>query len=261
LIRFFIKAIFLSFYSFAVNLLASGYTDEHETIADMNDHNTWARHLLNYYKELQPPAKLPNKVEWLYPQQNQEVISVVESFCNKFYDDSKERTLLLGINPGRFGAGITGVNFTAAKQLEDYCGIEHPFQKRSELSAEFIYEMIKAYGGVQPFYAHFFIGSVCPLGFIKGGKNINYYDDRELLQTVEPFIIANMVRLLAYKVNRKRVICIGGEKNYKYLSALNEKHKWFKTIDIVPHPRFIMQYRRKYLDQYIDQYLEVLKKK
>jgi hypothetical protein len=227
----------------------------------MNEHNTWARHLLQYYKELQPPPRLPGNIEWLYPQQNPGVISVVESFCHKFYNDSQERTLMLGINPGRFGAGITGVNFTASRQLEDYCGIEHPFKKRSELSAEFIYEVINAYGGAQAFYAHFFIGSVCPLGFIKGGKNINYYDDKELMQTVQPFIIRNMERLLSYKVNKKRVICIGGEKNYKYLSALNEKFNWFKTIDIVPHPRFIMQYRRKYLDQYIDQYLEVLKKK
>ncbi|HJW18274.1 MAG TPA: uracil-DNA glycosylase family protein [Flavisolibacter sp.] len=227
----------------------------------MNDDNTWARHLINYYKELQPPAKLPNKVEWLYPQQNPEVISVVETFCNKFYTDSKERTVLLGINPGRFGAGITGVNFTASKELEEYCGIEHPFKKRSELSAEFIYKVINAYGGARSFYAQFFIGSVCPLGFIKEGKNINYYDDKDLVKAVQPFIIRNMERFLAYNVDRKRVICIGGEKNYKFLSALNEKHKWFKTIEIVPHPRFIMQYRRKYLGEYIDQYLEVLQKK
>jgi hypothetical protein len=241
--------------------LPPGKTDEHETITKMNDENTWAQHLINYYKELQPPVELPNNVEWLYPQQNPEVISIVETFCNKFYDDSKERTLLLGINPGRFGAGITGVNFTASKELEEYCDIDHPFKKRSELSAEFIYKVINAYGGVKPFYAQFFIGSVCPLGFIKGGKNINYYDDRDLMKAVQPFITRNMERFLSYKVNRKRVICIGGEKNFKYLSALNEKHKWFKTIEIVPHPRFIMQYKRKYLDEYVNQYLEVLKKK
>jgi hypothetical protein len=227
----------------------------------MKDQKTWAGHLIKYYTELQPPAKLPNKIEWLYPQQDPEVLSVVETFCNKFYDDDNERTVLLGINPGRFGAGITGVNFTASKELEEYCGIKHPFKKRSELSAEFIYKVINAYGGVRPFYNQFFIGSVCPLGFTKEGKNINYYDDKDLMQAVQPFITRNMERFLSYNVNRNRVICIGGEKNYKYLSALNEKHNWFKTIDIVPHPRFIMQYRRKYLHEYINQYLEVLKKK
>ena len=104
-------------------------------------------------------------------------MNVVKAFLQKYFNDVRKRKLILGINPGRFGAGITGVNFTAAKQLTDECGIEHPFSNGSELSAEFIYAMIKAYGGPEKFYNKFFIGSVCPLGFVKAGKNINYYDD------------------------------------------------------------------------------------
>lgn len=222
---------------------------------------TWAEHILSFYKNLQPPKKLPNHIEWLYPQQSQEVLSVVEKFCTKFYSDAKERTLLFGINPGRFGAGITGVNFTAARQLSLYCGIEHPFKNGTELSAEFIYEMIEAYGGVKKFYAEFFISSVCPLGFVQHGKNINYYDDKKLLQTVEPFIVKSMNQLTSYNANTNRCICIGGEKNYKYLAALNEKYQWFKAIDVVPHPRFIMQYKRKLKEDFVKQYVAVLKKK
>ena len=226
----------------------------------MNDENTWAQHLINYYKALQPPVELPNNVEWLYPQQNPEVISIVETFCNKFYDDSKERTLLLGINPGRFGAGITGVNFTASKELEEYCDIDHPFKKRSELSAEFIYKVINAYGGVNPFYAQFFIGSVCPLGFIKGGKNINYYDDKALQQTVKPFIVQNLKKLLSFNVDNNICLCIGGEKNFKFLEALNQEYGFFKKIIPLPHPRFILQYRRRERDLYLQQYLDALEK-
>jgi hypothetical protein len=222
---------------------------------------TWAEHIFSFYKNLQLPKNLPNAIEWLYPQQSDEVLQIVEKFCNKFYDDQNERTLLLGINPGRFGAGVTGVNFTAPKQLELYCGIEHPFKNGTELSAEFIYEMIGAYGGVKKFYAKFFISSVCPLGFVQHGKNINYYDDKKLLQTVEPFIVESMNQLISYNTNANRCICIGGEKNYKYLTALNEKHQWFKAIDVVPHPRFIMQYKRKFKDDFIKQYLAALKKK
>jgi hypothetical protein len=47
--------------------------------------------------------------------------------------------------------------------------------------------VINAYGGPAVFYKRFFIGSVCPLGFVKNGKNINYYDDKELQQTVTAF--------------------------------------------------------------------------
>jgi hypothetical protein len=118
----------------------------------------------------------------------------------------------LGINPGRFGAGVTGVNFTAPNQLKEFCGIDHEFKKQSELSAEFIYEMIGAYGGTEKFYSNFFIGSVCPLGFIKQGKNINYYDDRKLLETVEPFIIKNLNQLLDFNVDVKNCFAIGEKK-------------------------------------------------
>ena len=222
---------------------------------------SWAKHLLSFYKNLQPPPSLPGRIKWLYPQQSSEVMEIVAQFCNKFYEDKNERTLLLGINPGRFGAGVTGVNFTAPKQLLHYCGIEHPFTNGTELSAEFIYDIIQAYGGTQTFYSRFFISSMCPLGFIQDGKNINYYDNKELLQAVEPFIVHNMNTLVSYHTHTERCICIGGGKNFSYLCGWNEKHKWFKTIDVLPHPRFIMQYKRKQRADFIQQYLEILKKK
>lgn len=222
---------------------------------------TGAEHLISFYKNLKPPKNLPANIEWLYPQKDAAVMKIVEQFFHQYYSDAQTRTLLLGINPGRFGAGVTGVNFTAPKQLKQFCGIEHSFKNQSELSAEFIYEMIEAYGGVEKFYANSFIGSVCPLGFIKNGKNINYYDDKELLSVVNPFIEKSMKQLIDFNVNRNVCFCIGGEKNYKYLSALNEKHHWFETIKALPHPRFIMQYKRKQKQQYIEQYVQCLSNK
>ena len=185
---------------------------------------------------------------------------IVVQFLHQYYNDSNPRTLLLGINPGRFGAGVTGVNFTAPRQLKEVCAIDHSFKDQSELSAEFIYAMIHEYGGARKFYSDFYIGSVSPLGFINNGKNLNYYDDKELLQTVEPFIIKNLISLIDAPVDRNICYCIGGEKNYKYLSAINEEYSWFKKIVALPHPRFIMQYRRKQKQQFIQQYLGAIKK-
>jgi hypothetical protein len=219
---------------------------------------TWAENLIGFYRNLKPPKKLPNDILWLYPQKDEAVMQVVERFCNKFFNDTNERRLFLGINPGRFGAGITGVNFTASKQLTENCGIEHPWKMQTELSAEFIYEMIEAYGGVNEFYQHHFIGSVCPLGFIQHGKNINYYDDKELLQTVEPFIIKSIQQQLSFNVKRDKCFAIGGEKNFRYLSTLNDRFHFFDAIIPLPHPRFIMQYKRKEKQAYIDLYLQQL---
>jgi hypothetical protein len=215
--------------------------------------------LINFYKKLKPPANLPKGIEVLFPQKDPQVIEIVENFFKKYFNDDHPRSIMLGINPGRYGAGITGVNFTAPKQLKEYCSIDHHFKSSSELSAEFIYEMIMAYGGVKKFYQNWFIGSVCPLGFItSAGKNINYYDDKKLQQAVTPFIIDCISKQVKIGFNTEKCICIGGEKNYKFLSMLNNEHKWFGEIIPLPHPRFILQYRRKQKDEFIHQYLSVL---
>jgi hypothetical protein len=218
-----------------------------------------AEQLIHFYLELLPPV-LPKGIGILHPQAGPEVKKVVRAFFEKYYNDKKPRKLMLGINPGRFGAGITGVNFTAPRQLKEYCGIEHPWKNNTELSAEFIYEMIAQYGGPSQFYAHYFIGSMSPLGFVKDGKNINYYDDKKLLSAVTPFIVNSIQQQIGMGFATDKCVCIGGEKNYKFLLSLNEKHRFFKHISALPHPRFIMQYRRKQKQQYIDAWLQELVK-
>jgi hypothetical protein len=187
-------------------------------------------------------------------------MKVVTKFFVKFYSDNRPRQLMLGINPGRFGAGITGINFTAPRQLKENCCIEHPWGDSSELSAEFIYEMIGQYGGPAKFYGDYFIGAVSPLGFIKDGKNINYYDDKKLQAIVTPFIIDTIRQQLKMGFTTSNCICIGGGTNYKFLMKLNEEHRFFDKICALPHPRFIMQYRRKRKQEYLDQWLHCLQK-
>ncbi|MBD0374748.1 MAG: DUF4918 family protein [Flavisolibacter sp.] len=221
---------------------------------------TWAQQLTDFFNNLQPPQPLPNGIQWLHPQQEESVRNVAAQFFRKFYNNTHKRTLMLGINPGRFGAGETGINFTAPRQLTEFCGIPHHFKMHSELSAEFIYDVITAYGGLQKFYSAFFIGSVCPLGLVQRGKNINYYDDKQLLYIAEPFIIQSLQKLLSFRTATDKCICIGGEKNYRYLSGLNERYHFFNEIVPLPHPRFIMQYRRRQKEDFVQQYLDALRK-
>ncbi len=216
-----------------------------------------AHSLIRFYQQLAPPS-LPSSIEILHPQQNKQVTEIVKQFFEKYYSDNNQRKLLLGINPGRFGAGITGINFTGPKQLKEFCEIDHPWGDTTELSAEFIYEMITEFGGAKTFYAQYFIGAVSPLGFVKDGKNINYYDDPKLKAAVTPFITETIKQQLKMGFATDRCICIGGEKNYKFLNTLNENHGFFKEIMPLPHPRFIMQYRRKQKEAFIKQWLEVL---
>jgi hypothetical protein len=227
--------------------------------------DTLAEKLIHFYHTLSPPNNLPTGVEVLYPQVQPAVQDTIEKFLRKFFNDNRPRRVLMGINPGRFGAGVTGINFTAPRQLRDNCGIEHPFGNTSELSAEFIYEMIERFGGAKKFYKEYFISSVSPLGYVKNGKNLNYYDDKNLQRSIIPFVNDCIDRQLQLNLKRDYCLCIGGEKNYKFFSALNADRKkngasYFETIVALPHPRFILQYRRKYKAQYIDEYIRALKK-
>ena len=221
---------------------------------------TMAARLLQHFQNLlKNLPELPDGVSWLLPLKEQpQTARITKLFLEKYYNDSRPRTLLLGINPGRFGAGITNVAFTDPLHLQRACGIENTFHKRAELSAVFIYKMINALGGVAPFYKKYFINSVVPFGFVKNGVNYNYYDDKKLQLAMEPFIRFHLEQLCNIGMNQKICYCLGTGKNFKFLNNFNKKEKYFEKIIPLPHPRYIMQYKRKKLDEYIGEYCSQL---
>ena len=191
------------------------------------------------------------------PYEDPETRRCMTSFYQRFYNDIQPRTLILGINPGRFGAGITGVPFTDPIRLRQL-GIDNSFAAKPELSSVFVYEMIDACGGPEAFYKTFYVTSLSPLGFVKGGKNYNYYDDPQLSKLVRPFIIQNIETQLSFGVDRTRAFCLGQGKNYEYLSKLNHEHQWWERVIPLPHPRWIMQYRLKQKEEFIELYKNAL---
>jgi hypothetical protein len=192
------------------------------------------------------------------PFAEREAARVSASFYRKYYDDRDARTAIIGINPGRFGAGVTGVPFTDPVKLETVCGIPNDFPKRSELSADFMHAVIAKSGGPERFFSRFYITSVCPLGFTRGGVNLNYYDDPELQRRCGPFIVDCFRQQLDFGVDASRAFCLGRGENARYLTALNRLHGFFREIIVLPHPRWIMQYRRRSRDEYIAHYVEAI---
>jgi hypothetical protein len=221
---------------------------------------TFADHILTFHKNLNITSKLPKGVDAMNPYQDEVAFNLCSKFYKKFYSDANERTLIIGINPGRFGGGITGVPFTDPIKLEINCGIKNDLPRKVELSADFIYQMIEAYGGPKKFYDMFYITAVSPLGFVKDGKNLNYYDIKELQESISSFIVDCFEKQLTFGVNRKICYCLGEGDNFKFLSKLNKAQSFFETIIPLPHPRFIMQYRRKKIDEFIDRYLTEFQK-
>ncbi len=213
-------------------------------------------HILNFLAHLQIHTPLPEGVQVLNPYKEAAVFDLCKRFYKKYYEDEEPRFLILGINPGRHGGGQSGIPFTDGSKLEQYCGISNALPEKTELSADFIYAMINAYGGPQEFYHEFYFSSVSPLGFVKDGKNLNYYDIRALQESLKPFITQSLAYTLSMKIERSVCYCLGEGKNYRYLTALNNEFKWFQKIIPLPHPRFIMQYKRKMLNEYVYAYLQ-----
>ena len=222
--------------------------------------DTFSKQILDFYFSLSKNPPLPKGIEAIYPYNNAETKEVMQIFFNKYYDDTNPRTYLIGINPGRLGSGVTGIGFADAYHLEKYCDIPNDFDKRVEISAAFMFEVMEAYGGVEKFYADFFFTTVMPLGLLKGAKNYNYYDDKETQEGLEPYIIQSLLKQMSLSQARPNIICVGTGKNLKYLQAFNDKHKCFESIEVVPHPRWVMQYRRKEKQKYIEVYLDVMRK-
>ena len=219
---------------------------------------SFADNVLSLLSSLRIGKSLPEGVQVLNPYRDATVMELCQTFYYRFYNDNEKRRVLVGINPGRFGGGVTGIPFTDPVVLSEQCDIPNDLVKRTELSANFIYRVISAYGGPARFYEHFYITAVSPLGFTLNGKNLNYYDLRELQEAITPFAIRSMERLLEAPIDRSKCYCIGEGENLKFLSALNQQHHWFDEIIPLAHPRFVMQYRRKQLDGYVQDYLKKL---
>ena len=223
-------------------------------ISDGLNNDFFGEKVIRFYTDLQIGVPLPQGVRILRPFDNPESAQTAMAFYRKFYSDTSARTFIVGINPGRFGGGITGIPFTDPLKLEIECGIPNNFEARRELSADFIYQVINACGGPAVFYSRYYFTSVSPLGFTMNGVNMNYFDDKEFLSLLTPFMADWLRTQLEFGSNRARCICLGSGKNLKFLQKLNQQHSFFERIDVLDHPRFIMQYKRKFLADYVSQY-------
>ena len=216
--------------------------------------STFANRALDFYANIGTIDGLTPSIQVMNPYAKPDIQQYVESFLKKFFSDSGDRIYVFGINPGRFGAGITGVTFTDPVALEQYCGIPNEIEKRREVSSVFVYEFIRFWGGVGKFYRDFFLTAVSPLGFTRNGTNYNYYDDQKVFTALRPFIVRSLKDQLAFGARRDAAILFGTGKNQKIFTELNEEYGFFNRVYALEHPRFIMQYRRKRLREYLEKY-------
>ena len=219
--------------------------------------NTFAERATKYFSSLKLPKRLPQEISILNPYSKKEVNNTVQRFFKKYFDDNENRVFVFGINPGRFGGGLTGISFTDPVALREECGIENDLGDRQELSSKFIYKMIKEYGGVKKFYSKIFITALYPLAIIKDGKNYNYYDSLKLYESLKTQIALAIKEQTRFGADKRFAVCLG-KKNAKFFNEINKEHNYFEELRVLDHPRYIMQYRSKEVNNYVADYIKAL---
>jgi hypothetical protein len=224
---------------------------------------TFADKVIDFNSHLHYSGKLPEDFQVLNPYlDNPETFLVMEQFYHKYYNDLQSRKFIIGINPSRHGAGVTGIPFTDTKRLESVCGIKMKSAHTHEISSVFMYDMIAEFGGSRLFYNQFYINSPFPLAIIqrtKDGKwlNANYYDDIKLFEMVKRFMILSLKQHISLGLDTSEVFVLG-KKNAIFIQKLNKEEKLFETIKVLEHPRYIQQYKFKEKQLYIDKYILTL---
>jgi hypothetical protein len=216
---------------------------------------SFSKKAIDYFCNLKIPSANSLGVKMMNPYESDEVQKVVKKFYSKYYDDEKKRLFIIGINPGRFGGGLTGIAFTDPVALRKDCGIENNLGTRKELSSKFIYTVTERFGGLEKFFSKIFLTALYPFAITKDGKNYNYYDEKSLTENLHEGIINNIQSQIMFGARRDLAILLG-KKNAKFFSNINEEHKFFNRIAVLEHPRYIMQYKLKQSDKYIKKYIE-----
>jgi hypothetical protein len=212
---------------------------------------------IDYFCNLKTPHLKISGVGVTNPYKNNDVKEIVKNLYTKFYNDQNERLYIIGINPGRFGGGLTGIAFTDPVALRENCGIENKFGDRKELSSKFIYSATEKFDGTKKFFSKVFLTALYPFAIIKNGKNYNYYDEKTLSDLLREKIVGNIKAQINFGARRDLAILLG-KKNADYFLPINKEHKFFKKIITLEHPRYIMQYKLKQIDSYIHKYYEAI---
>ncbi len=224
---------------------------------------TFGDKVIDFNHHLEYSDKLPKDFKVINPYlDNPETIDVMQQFYHKFYNDTNQRKFIVGINPSRHGAGVTGVPFTDTKRLESACGIKMHSAHTHEISSVFMYDFINEFGGVKDFYNQFYINSPFPLAIVRKTKenkwlNANYYDDSKLFEMVKDFMITSLKKHISMGLDISNVFVLG-KKNATFIQKLNKEAKLFNTLKVLEHPRYIQQYKSKEKQLYIDKYILTL---
>lgn len=183
-------------------------------------------------------------------------IDQVRSYYQEYYSTKSKRIVLCGINPGKNGAGKTGVPFIDFKSLTHLLpGIN---QYDSENSAQFVWSIINQIG-TELFFEKVYLTNISWFGFIKDGKNFNYYNlPSHLSDTFTESFLKEMDL-----VQPKVIIPLSKEVEQTLIGMKKRGKLNYSIASRLPHPYYcsIGDRALKYKDIYVEKiqsYIEEL---
>ncbi|MDV2885513.1 DUF4918 family protein [Alkalihalophilus pseudofirmus] len=142
-------------------------------------------------------------------------IKLVHRYYQKVYSTEAKRIVLCGINPGRKGAGKTGIPFL------DFSAVSHLLSDIGEYdreqSAQFMLSIINEIGS-ESFYRNVYLTNIAWFGFTKEGSNLNYYDLPSPLPTIFTDSFIEEMNIVQPKV----IVPLSKEVNQTLLKMVNE---------------------------------------
>lgn len=146
---------------------------------------------LNFFKEVETNVTISKFFEEeriTILEGFQENVDLVRTFYQKYYSRHAERVVLCGINPGRKGAGKTGIPFIDFKGASRL--LPNVKEEDWETSSQFVFSIIERMGS-ENFFKKVYLTNLSWYGFKKDRKNVNYY---ELPFSIQQYFIKNFIK-------------------------------------------------------------------
>jgi hypothetical protein len=173
----------------------------------------------------------------------------IQDFYEHYVFPHKQQVALCGINPGRFGAGKSGIPFVDVDSLTRLLGLK--VEVGTERSAQFIRRVVDHFGASR-FYAHVYVTNLSTFGFRNKNRNVNYYELPQALQSeIFRWFAAEM------SIGGINVIIPCSQKVYQTLRNLQRNGTLTATIhEPLPHPNWCA-FPKNYASA-LEKYVQVL---
>lgn len=183
--------------------------------------------MLNEYKKFLKSIK---NTSYIHPENNIIIVNPITlyyeqhlKFLDYFFNDNKNRNLIIGLNPGKIGANKTGIAFTDPTNAIEYLQLDIPEDSTRERSSRNLYPLfLEAFNGeIDKFYQSYFITNLFLLGAVEYNHQHDLvntkFDNLKKVSSFKALMIEHLKILI--KTFKPNYIIAVGEDTYKIIKS------------------------------------------